>query len=196
MDAYKPLYNESQLKNMDEQYGKATGPESQEAFDMDKLGENANAQGGGWTMNDEYDAPLEEYGDDRPDADKVSPCRGLSWAKIPRAAQPALKPEAPSPAQGGPTLPSWQGGLRVHACTVCAAPAERMLASMPAPLTGSPSGALLPAVPSSHPSGAGRTCHIGRTMQPEPTIHACMMSACARNGYFAAGPLRTTVYCE
>lgn len=77
IDDYKPLYNDGQMKDMDEQYGKVMGPGSQEEFDMDKLGDGAAGEGG-WTMSDEYDAPSEEYGDDRPDADKVSgtcPCR-------------------------------------------------------------------------------------------------------------------------
>ena len=39
-------------------------------MDMDKLGKGADANAG-WTMNDEYDAEDEDYGDDRPDADKV-----------------------------------------------------------------------------------------------------------------------------
>ena len=71
IDDYKPLYNDGQMKDMDEQYGKVMGPGSQEEFDMDKLGDGAAGEGG-WTMSDEYDAPSEEYGDDRPDADKVS----------------------------------------------------------------------------------------------------------------------------
>ena len=71
MDAYKPLYNDSQVKEMDEKYGEAVGPGGAVPFEMDKLGEGA--QNEGWTMNDEYDAPTEEYGDDRADADKVGP---------------------------------------------------------------------------------------------------------------------------
>ena len=66
---WKPKFSDSQVSKMDEEYGKLAGGTSQ-GFDMDKLGEGADANAG-WTMNDEYDAEDEEYGDDRPDADKV-----------------------------------------------------------------------------------------------------------------------------
>lgn len=68
---WKPKYSDSDAAKMDEEYGKTSGSTS-EPFDMDKLGEGAQSAGG-WTMSDEYDAPNEEYGEDRPDADKVLP---------------------------------------------------------------------------------------------------------------------------
>ena len=108
VDDHKPLYDDSQMKAMDEQYGKATGPESQETFDMDKLGDNANSQGGGWTMSDEYDAPLEEYGEDRPDADKVSPCK-ISGSGKQRKVDTASLDIGPKPQNrtlGKPGLPA------------------------------------------------------------------------------------------
>ena len=90
--SYKSVYSDSQAQEMDKKYADAAGQDSA-SFDMDKLGEGADAAGG-WTMNDEYDPPQEEYGDDRADADKVpAPSCGLCMAR-PCAATPV----APSPA--------------------------------------------------------------------------------------------------
>ena len=72
--SWQPKYSDADASKMDEAYGKLAGGDSA-GFDMDKLGEGAE-QAGGWTMADEFDAEDEEYGDDRPDADKVHP-----WAQ-------------------------------------------------------------------------------------------------------------------